>query len=100
MHIHVKDEVSMPTNMDRRTYTRKLPTCLPFKNYKSESRKYLMCIYGRYMCTCIPNIKFLCLTLCQGEVCTDDTNADANDDDNSGLYKALWLTNQMSQKDQ
>ena len=34
---------------------------------------------------CIPNIKFLCLTLCQGEVCTDDeanngTNDNANDD--------------------
>ena len=26
------------------------------------------------MCICIPNMKFLCLTLCQGEVCTDDTN--------------------------
>ena len=29
------------------------------------------------MCTCIPNMKFLCLTLCHG-VCTDD-NDDAND---------------------
>ena len=44
--------------------------------------KYLMCIYGAHMCICILNMRFLCLTLCQGEVCTDDNdaNADANDD--------------------
>ena len=33
------------------------------------------------MCTCILNMKFLCLTMCQGEMCTDDANnanADAN----------------------
>ena len=36
MHIHVKDEVSMPTHMGRRVYKRKLPKWLPFKNYKSE----------------------------------------------------------------
>ena len=32
------------------------------------------------MCTCVPSMKFLCLTMCQGEVCTDDdadTDADA-----------------------
>ena len=40
--------------------------------------KYLMCIYGGHICICIPNMKFLCLTLWQGKVCTDD---DANDDD-------------------
>ena len=33
------------------------------------------------MCVCIPNMKFLCLTLCQGEVCTDNINANANDTD-------------------
>ena len=40
-----------------------------------------MCICGGHMCICIPNMKFLCLTMCQGEVCTDtdNTNADAND---------------------
>ena len=33
------------------------------------------------MCICIPNTKFLCLTLWQGEVCTDDDDdANANDD--------------------
>ena len=31
------------------------------------------------MCICIPNMKFLCLTLCQGEVCTDDANTNTND---------------------
>ena len=41
--------------------------------------KYLMCIYGGHMCICIPNTKFLYLTLGQGKVCTDD-NDDANDD--------------------
>ena len=29
------------------------------------------------MCICVPNIKFLCITLCHGEVCTD-ANADAD----------------------
>ena len=33
------------------------------------------------MCICIANMSFLLLTLCQGEVCTDDANTDANDDD-------------------
>ena len=32
------------------------------------------------MCICVPNIKFLCITLCQGEVCTDNANADTNND--------------------
>ena len=33
------------------------------------------------MYICIPNMKFLHLTLCQGEMCTnDDANADANVD--------------------
>ena len=41
VHIHVKDEVSMTTYMDRRAYKRKLPKCLPFKNYKSESLNIL-----------------------------------------------------------
>ena len=31
------------------------------------------------MCICVPSMKFLCLTMCQREVCTDD-NADANAD--------------------
>ena len=41
-----------------------------------------MCIYGGRICKFISNMKFLCLTLWQGEVCKDDdTNADANADD-------------------
>ena len=42
-----------------------------------------MCIYGGHICICVPNMKSLCLTLCQVEVCTDnDANADdANADD-------------------
>ena len=43
-----------------------------------------MCIYGVQMCICIANMKFLCLTQCQGEVFIDDDdddNADDNDDD-------------------
>ena len=39
------------------------------------------------MCISVPNMKFLCVTLCHGEVCTDDanddTNAEANDDGQS-----------------
>ena len=81
MHIHVKDEVSMPTHVDRREEHMK-------ENYQNGSHlklkvritKYLMCIYGGHMCICIPNMKLLCLTMCQREVCTDDDNAnDAND---------------------
>ena len=29
------------------------------------------------MYTCVPSMKFLCLAMCQGEVCTD-ADADAN----------------------
>ena len=47
------------------------------------------------MCICIPNMKFLCLTLCQEKVCTDDTNddntkdndANANDDGQSMILQ-------------
>ena len=37
VHIHVKDEVSKTTYVDRRAHKRKFLKCLPFKNYKSES---------------------------------------------------------------
>ena len=40
--------------------------------------KYLMCIYGGHICIRVPSMKFLCLKMCQGKVCTDDdANADA-----------------------
>ena len=35
-----------------------------------------MYICGEHMCMCIPNMKFLCLNLWLGEVCTDDANND------------------------
>ena len=56
---------------------RKVSKWLPFKNYKLESLN-MICIYGGHICMCIPRMKFLCLSLCQVEVYTDD---DANDDD-------------------
>ena len=51
--------------------------------------KYLMCIYDGHICICRPNMKLLCLTLCQGEVCTDDSdaNTDANDDRQSMIVE-------------
>ena len=34
---------------------------------------------GGHMCICVSSMKFLCLAMCQGEVCTDDdADADAN----------------------
>ena len=56
--------------------------------------KYLMCIYGGHMCICVPNMKFLCVTLCQREVCTDDDDAnddDANDDRQSMIVKGSFV---------
>ena len=40
--------------------------------------KYVMCIYEGHRCVSVSNMKFLCLKLWLGEVCTD---ANANDDD-------------------
>ena len=37
---------------------------------------YICCVYMGDMCA----YEVCSLTLCQGEVCTDDTNIDANDD--------------------
>ena len=36
------------------------------------------------MCICIPYMRFLCLTLWQGEVCTDDDDDDADDTNDNG----------------
>ena len=49
------------------------------------------------MCICIQNMKFLCLTMCQREVYTDDAGADASHRQ-SMIVKTFWLINQMSQK--
>ena len=46
---------------------------------------------------CVPNKKPPCLILWLGEVCTDNTNADAIDEVQR-MIEALWLINQMSQK--
>ena len=40
--------------------------------------KYLMCMYGGTYVHVYIKMKFLCLTLCQGQVHTDD-DADTND---------------------
>ena len=37
---------------------------------------------GGHMCKGIPNVKFLYLTLCKGQVCTDDADANTSDDAN------------------
>ena len=60
-----------------------------------------MRIYQGHTGIFIPNMKFLCLTLLPGGVCTDDTNAD--DDagcqrrrrttDKVRVYKPFWLIN-------
>ena len=44
-----------------------------------------------HMCICISNMKFLCLTLWQEEVCTDD-NADAKMDANVNNDDAQFMT--------
>ena len=66
----------MTTCVDRRANKENYQNACHLK-LQVRITKYLMRIYGGNMCICIPNMKFLCLTLCQGEVCTDD--ADAND---------------------
>ena len=37
-----------------------------------------MCLYEEHRCICVPNMKFLCLILWLGEVCTDTNADDAN----------------------
>ena len=44
----------------------------------------------RQLCICVPNLKFVCLNLWLGELCTDDANDDANtnaNDDNARRTK-------------
>ena len=59
-----------------------------------------MCTYGGHMCICILNVKFLCLTLCWGGVCTDDNDANANDanDGQSMVVQGSLVDKPMSQK--
>ena len=51
------------------------------KKLQIRITKYIMCIYERHKCTCLPSIKFVRLNLWLEEVCTDHTNTNANDDD-------------------
>ena len=53
MHIHVSDEVSMTTYMNRRAYKRKLPKCLPLKTTSQNHKIFYVHIWGTYvhMCT-------------------------------------------------
>ena len=48
------------------------------KKLQIRITKYLMCTYGGIS---VQNMKFLCLNLWLGEVCTDD----ANDDDGQSM---------------
>ena len=70
-----------------------------------------MCIYGGQVCMSVPNMKFLCLTPCQGEVCTDDANdtnaenantddadANANDDGQSMIVEGTLVDKPNEQK--
>ena len=63
----------MAIYVGRRANQRKIPKWLPFKKLQVRITKYLMCMYGGHLCICVP------LTQCQGEVCTDNNDADAND---------------------
>ena len=45
-----------------------------------------MCIYGEHSCISVPNMKFICLTLWLGEVCTDANANDANTNDNDAQW--------------
>ena len=49
-----------------------------------------MCIYEGHRCIYVSKVKFLCLNLWLGEVCTDDANAnnvDANNDAQSMIVQ-------------
>ena len=47
------------------------------KIHKYMQYKVSMTDCGGFLCICIPNMKFLCLTPWHGELCTDDAD-DAN----------------------
>ena len=83
MTVHTKYEVSMTIYVGRRSNRKKNTKIAAIYKLKVRITKYLMCIYGGHMYMCVPNMKFLCLTQCQGKVCTDNDapNADANTND-------------------
>ena len=52
----------------------------------------MLCIYSGHVYIFTPNMKFLCLTMWQGGLYTDNNDTDNdNDDDKARLYKALFL---------
>ena len=65
--------------MGRIAIQRKIPNGCHIK-LQVKMSKYLVCICMSHICA--PNMKCLCLNLWLGEVCTDDTNDDANTDTN------------------
>ena len=75
IHKYMQYEVSMTVCTGRIANQRKVPKWLPFKQYKSESLN--MCKNEKQRCIVVPKMKLLCLILWLGEVCTDDTNANA-----------------------
>ena len=77
-YIAICNMKSLSLCMARIAFQRKVPKWLPFKNFQVRITKYLRCIYGGRMCISIPNMKFLCLTLWQEEMCTDVNNDEAN----------------------
>ena len=77
-YISICNTNSTTVYMGRITNQTKVPKWLSFKKLQVKITKYLMCIYEGHRCTCMPNMKILCLVLLLGKVCTDDANA--NDD--------------------
>ena len=49
------------------------------------------------MCICILNMKFLCLTLWQGEVYTDDNDANDNNDDGQFMIVQGSLVDKLNE---
>ena len=82
-------EVSLTVCMGRIAIQRKVSNCCHLK-LQVRITKYLMCTYEGHRCTCVPNMKFVCLTLWLGEVCTDGTNADANINANTDRMAKIW----------
>ena len=102
IHKHMQYEVSMTVCMGRIANQGNIPKWLPFEIYILESLNIWCAFYEGHRCTCVPNMKLLCLIPWLWKVYTDnDTNT--RNHNNAGWtkhdrYKALWLINQISQK--
>ena len=73
------NEVSMTVYMDRIANQRKIPNGCYLKTTSQNHQIFDAHVWGTCLCICVPNMKMLCLTLCQGDVWSDD-DADPNDD--------------------